>query len=285
MKSLNRPQADPTGLLTSCIENIADRVAQAGYIANQQVLEQGALDYETASTGTVWCDLPRVPNGQADRVVVGTLTKRQLMDLYSKHMVGSSGSAREAYDAILVAANGKCPFCGGIGHAKTLDHYLPKANFPLYSIVPTNLVPCCRDCNTGKSNAFPMQVSAQSLHPYLDAAHFFAVKWTHADIVATDPVSAAFSARPPDTWSACDQQRVISHFEDYDLATRYSIEAGTEIANLVYLRKTTFHGYPPDSFEEYLREQSNSPATPINGWRRTLFAALADARWFVESVY
>ncbi|TPJ42888.1 HNH endonuclease signature motif containing protein [Mesorhizobium sp. B2-7-1] len=59
-----------------------------------------------------------------------------------------------------------CPFCGGLGHTWTLDHYLPKANFPAYSVNPSNLVPCCRDCNSGKNASFGAELHEQTLHPY-----------------------------------------------------------------------------------------------------------------------
>lgn len=285
MKSLNRPTIAPSAMLAECIDGVSNGPAQAHYAANRGQLEQGIINFDAASATITWCNLPRTPHGQKTLIIAGTLTKEQLTNLYSTYMVRSSGSARGRYDEILVAANGKCPFCGGIGHAKTLDHYLPKANFPLYSVIPTNLVPCCRDCNSGKSNAFPTNVDSQTLHPYLDAEHFFNQKWTFATVIPTEPISVQFEVRPPLDWSAVDRQRVASHFQEYELASRYSIESATEIASLIYLRKTTFRGYSAVGFREYLAEQGQNPSTPINGWRRTLYFALAVTEWFCEAEY
>ncbi|MGV8990727.1 MAG: HNH endonuclease [Thiobacillus sp.] len=68
---------------------------------------------------------------------------------------------------------GVCVFCGGpLGNPK-VDHWVPKAKYPLLSIAPHNLVPICHVCNEpprkgekdvfriGTANAF-----AEWFHPY-----------------------------------------------------------------------------------------------------------------------
>lgn len=44
-----------------------------------------------------------------------------------------------------------CQYCG-INDASTMDHYLPKAIYPEYSVHSLNLIPCCSDCNLLKNN-------------------------------------------------------------------------------------------------------------------------------------
>jgi hypothetical protein len=60
-----------------------------------------------------------------------------------------------------------CPMCGGLGKG-TLDHYLPKDDYPDFTIFSKNLVPAC-DCNskrntTVKGDNEPERV----IHPYYD---------------------------------------------------------------------------------------------------------------------
>lgn len=60
-----------------------------------------------------------------------------------------------------------CPMCGGLGKG-TLDHYLPKDDYPDFTIFSKNLVPAC-DCNskrntTIKGDSEPERV----IHPYYD---------------------------------------------------------------------------------------------------------------------
>lgn len=282
MRKLGIPNIDPMDVLVKCIDGVSDAIKKSHYVANQSHLRQGIANFESAAAAFSWCDLPRVPNGNSAQVIVGSITKEQLIRLYSNYMVGSTGDARQIYDEILVAASGKCPFCAGIGQAKTLDHYLPKSNFPLYSIVPTNLIPCCRDCNSEKLSAFPISADAQTIHPYFDNPHFFTDKWTCATVIQTEPISVHFEICPPLTWATADQNRVACHFKNYNLASRFSIEAATEISILIDQRRTIYKSCSAVEFKSVLAEQGRIPSIPINGWRRTLYTALAETDWFSE---
>ncbi|MCI1145139.1 hypothetical protein [Stenotrophomonas maltophilia] len=62
-----------------------------------------------------------------------------------------------------------CPVCGGLG-ARTIDHHLPKANYPEFSIFAPNLIPCCGTCNSKRGNANKPGVPQTTLHPYFDSA-------------------------------------------------------------------------------------------------------------------
>jgi 5-methylcytosine-specific restriction endonuclease McrA len=62
-----------------------------------------------------------------------------------------------------------CPMCGS-SVTGTVDHYLPKEDFPEFSVMAANLVPACSHCNSGKKGrtfrgAFPNE---RFLHPYFD---------------------------------------------------------------------------------------------------------------------
>ncbi len=284
MKQLPLPAFDPIEVFLECVADVKDETLQNRYIENQGHIEEAIAVFTTEAANHTLCKLPRVPRGQNNRIVAGTLSKNDLTKLYSKYMVGSTGSARTIYDDIFVTANGKCPFCGGIGHVKTLDHYLPKANFPLYSVLPANLVPCCRDCNTGLGATFATAPEEQTIHPYFDEDHFFSERWVVATIMQTDPVTAQFKAEPPVGWDQIDKQRAESHFQEYDLPARFSVEAAAEIAMLTDLRRTALRDMPADTFSNILRGNANSGTLPINGWKRTTYSALADVHWFCAEI-
>lgn len=280
MKKLNRPSYGSVELFDKSVDGIHDLTLRQLFIDNRpnMVVANTAYDYE-AHTQT-WCNLPRAAHGNPDAVVVGTLSKRQLTGLYSDHVVRSKEGARGIYDDILVKAHGKCPYCGGIGEAKTLDHYLPKARFPSYSVLPVNLVPACRDCNTGMGSSFPTDPSLQPVHPYLDAAHFFDEKWTTAIVLQEDPIVVNFGVSPPAHWSARDQSRVAQHFQDCDLGERYRLQVWDELAPLISQRKDTLKELDTNNFRAHLLVTANESALPINGWKRTLYDALAATGWF-----
>ncbi|MBE8717495.1 hypothetical protein C4F51_09865 [Cellvibrio sp. KB43] len=57
--------------------------------------------------------------------------------------------------------------CGGLGNG-TLDHYLPKDDYPEYSFFSKNLVPAC-SCNSLRRKAVKGVVSpSRAIHPYFD---------------------------------------------------------------------------------------------------------------------
>jgi hypothetical protein len=62
-----------------------------------------------------------------------------------------------------------CPMCGS-ATVKTLEHYLPKANYPEFYIFSLNLIPSCSTCNQKRSNNANAPGSPiPLLHPYFDS--------------------------------------------------------------------------------------------------------------------
>lgn len=60
-----------------------------------------------------------------------------------------------------------CPMCGSM-HSGTLDHYLPKNGFPIFSVFSKNLVPACK-CNSKRSETLlGTNAGERVLHPYFD---------------------------------------------------------------------------------------------------------------------
>ncbi|WP_456797488.1 HNH endonuclease [Bradyrhizobium sp. USDA 4473] len=88
-----------------------------------------------------------------------------------------------------------CPMCGS-SVTGSVDHFLPKEDFPEFSLMAANLVPACSHCNSGAKRQTYKGASADErfLHPYFDA---LAAKplWLTKII---GPYSAArFEAAPP----------------------------------------------------------------------------------------
>lgn len=85
-------------------------------------------------------------------ITVNSDDKEMLVDVYKEKF--SKVSFKEGlayYDKILAGAKGKCAICS-IGVASTLDHYLPKAEYPTLCVFPANLVPECQSCNKNKGD-------------------------------------------------------------------------------------------------------------------------------------
>lgn len=59
-----------------------------------------------------------------------------------------------------------CPMCGSF-HSGTLDHLLPKADYPVFAIFGRNLVPACK-CNSKRTEQLTGAADERILHPYFD---------------------------------------------------------------------------------------------------------------------
>lgn len=283
MKKLDIPNYGSIKLFDESVFGINDVPLRQIFVNNKPHIVTANEEFDVEAQTQTLCNLPRAAHGNPDAIIVGNLSKARLMALYEEHVVKSKGDARKIYDDILVRACGKCPYCGGIGEAKTLDHYLPKARFPSYSVLPVNLVPACRDCNTGMGSSFPTEPSLQPIHPYLDASYFFDEKWITANISREVPIVVNFYVSPPVGWNNNDKRRVEQHFQDCDLENRYRLQVWDELAPLISQRKDTLKGLDLNQFRAHLLVTANEPSLLINGWKRTLYHALAVTDWFCGS--
>lgn len=283
MRQLTAPEHDTMDTYDTCVADVNDLNLRQLYSQNRPVIAQAKADFDRASTTASKANLPRMARGNPTAIVAGGLSKQQLMDLYTSHMAGADGDAREVYDDLLISSGGICPFCGGLGQVWTLDHYLPKAYFPLFSVFPVNLVPCCRDCNSGKNATFGVHPHEQTIHPYLDQAKLFAERWVVAEVTKTDPVVVTYKCEPPAGWSNVEKQRVWHHFEGYKLSYRFGVQARAEVAKVVQIRAGSFKGLSPEAYRDFLLDNANSADFDLNGWSRTMYNALANADWFWRS--
>ncbi|CAE6890626.1 conserved protein of unknown function [Pseudomonas marincola] len=62
-----------------------------------------------------------------------------------------------------------CPSCGEAGIPGTLDHYLPKDEFPELSVLLLNLTPMCSECQQAKGTQYKTNNGSKKyIHPYFD---------------------------------------------------------------------------------------------------------------------
>lgn len=173
-----------------------------------------------------------------------------------------------------------CPMCGSF-HSGTLDHLLPKAEYPVFAIFGRNLVPACK-CNSTRTGLLTgVHPDERILHPYFD------------DILRA--------------------RLFVAHFEDFGLAPRITLkplldqanphaaEVRFHIANVV--ERTSILRYLRTSWNNLVRRPSlaaaelrNAPASPQaledvltaeldrqddtygsrNNWRSVFLAGLLD---------
>ncbi|MBG1267926.1 HNH endonuclease [Nostoc sp. WHI] len=280
MRALATPNDDPQEVYQKCINSITDEDLRTrlNLVTNEIVV--AATNYKQKVKAKQLYSIP--PNNcEDDKNALGTVTKKELKDVYSSHMVGRSKPARAIYDSLLSQSPlGKCPFCG-FGQASTLDHYLPKAKYPQFSVLPFNLVPSCKDCNTGKSTAIATTAEGQSLHPYFDHQNFIDDQWLYAEVIQTTPAFIRFSVKAPDHWDDVSKIRVQSHFKAFKLASRYSLEAGNQLACLRYSLVHSHQLWGLDGIRKQLTIEAQSYSRlHSNSWQTAMFQALVASDWY-----
>lgn len=235
-----------------------------------------------------WIDFQsRIPNkefylikpclpAKTEQIILGKVTKLELKHLYEDHMLKADSESRKVYNKLRASApGGICPLCG-IRGVSTLDHYLPKSRFPQHSVNPRNLIPACRDCNTGKTNSIFNSRHKQTFYAYDDNDIFYNEDWIFATPKVMDDILVFdFYAKPPSDWSEENRERAISHFHGYNLRTVYAenaVRESTEI-KLNISNILSKSGSSADVREFYLM---HARAQPKNSFKRAIFFAVIE---------
>lgn len=235
MMRLKNPIFDFDKTIDECCLGITGNNNLLGRLnANKVYLaDQGVGYLESAAKGELYL-IPKIDSTNDDNpIVVNELRRADLIKVYDQYFVGGTKPARKIYESILSSAKEQCPFCGGIGVPRNLDHFLPKAHFPQFSLFPRNLVPACRDCNMdGKGQKFSISAEDQIIQPYLDNDRFFVEQWifcTYHLGHGAVPGHFEYFVEAPINWQEVDIKRAKKHFSDFDLGRRYGIKAAERL--------------------------------------------------------
>ncbi|MCY9802678.1 hypothetical protein OTK51_04450 [Vibrio scophthalmi] len=177
----------------------------------------------------------------------------------------------------------ECPFCG-IGEPKTLDHYLPKEEFPEFSVLSKNLIPVCGVCNSNyKGRNWIENGNRLFLHTYYD---LFPDEYLfEASVTVTNEVAIEFSTKFIATESYfCNI--FSNHFDKLHLNKRYKRKASAEIKRkrrsleLIYRRNNSANDVAMS-----LREEANGLEIDYskNHWKPVLYRALSKSVSFCDA--
>lgn len=280
MISLPKPATPYEDVLELCEQGITGNSVLKGKLQNSKTnLLSASSNYEDLAAEDNLCSLAPVEN-ETDNIV-GDLSKDDLVKVYDQYFTGKQKPAREVYSAIMFAANGRCPYCGGIGEPKNLDHYLPKKHFPQFSVLPLNLIPACRDCNMdGKGAAYARIQSELIIHPYLDHARFFNEQWLHAQYIkgaGSEPAVIEYYVEAPESWNAVDKARIKNHFDSFDLLRRFSREAASRSTTCIeQMRNLIALGIEIEKAKSTILSSVIDKALCTNHWERVMCLALME---------
>lgn len=283
---MEKPQVPQRMVHLDCISGISDMPMKARCTEIADLIAEEETEYERMANARELHLALSHPRGGDENCEMLRVTRGDLKSLYSKQMVPASKAARVHYDSIKMSAKGNiCPYCG-VGSVETLDHFLPKGRYSRFSILPINLVPSCRDCNTTKADDVCTYESASS-HPYFEDTAVMTEQWLQAEILEAGEILAVYSATPPDHWPERRAARITNHFNALGLARRYGIQAATRM--IVYaefiaeMRKNVGEDMMTSVLNMYVKGEVR--AAGVNSWQAALARAVLRSEYFLEEGY
>lgn len=275
MRKLDKPVYDSGQVFLTCISRVKDAGLKARLTSIEPNVTAAANAFDTAASMAMLHQLQPQDN------VGGIVSKDEMTKVYTQRMAKKDAPGRQFYDKLLAApAYGRCPLCGQ-GAVSTLDHHLPKDQFPSLAVVPINLVPACANCNKVKTNAIPHTQEEQTLHPYFDDVE--GERWLFAEVIETAPAAVRFFAQPPDEWSLVKSSRTKYHFHVFKLGALYTSYAAEELTNIRYSLDMIFPIAGAEGVRAHLLGQQDTyEAAHLNSWQTAMYRALAASDWFCD---
>jgi hypothetical protein len=237
-------------------------------------VEKAATDYDDKAASS---QLFLTPSHDA----VGLVSGAEMVQNYTGRMVPKTSTGRVIYNRIMASpVNQRCPLCG-IGTVNTLDHYLPKTHFPVFSVTPNNLVPACKWCQGSKLEYYSKTKGRQILHPYFD--DFDSDEWLVADVVVGSPAAFRFYSSPPSHWRDADKARTATHLEQLNLPVLFSSNAGSRLSEIRSRLASLLHKGGEAAVRSHLQEELASiEAEHKNSWVAAMYRAAAKSDWFCQ---
>src|SRR5258708_7182739 len=205
-----------------------------------------------------------------------------MVTTYTGRMVAKSQPGRPIYDRLIAgSAGGRCPLCG-LGHVSTLDHHLPKAEYPVLAVSPANLIPSCNWCQGAKDGSYPASANDQTLHPYFDNVD--GGRWLAAEVVNSTPAAFRFVVVPPPSWNGTIiAARVRHHMKTFKLARLFASNAADELSNIRQRLEDLLAKGGSEAVRAHLNAEAQSRENAwLNSWQTATYQAAAESDWFCE---
>ncbi len=285
MRRLSKPSFAQAPVYAACVQGVGNMSTQAICNAISMQVGQQELAYDQLASMGLLYQWAHHPRGDDHLAVIGHVTRGDFKGLYTGQMVRRGTAARFFYDKIKTSApNNICPYCG-LGSVESLDHFLPKSHYSSLSVLPLNLIPACNDCNREKLDSVMTSTSLSS-HPYFEEERVFQEEWLSARIVQSAKPIAEFQVVAPSTWAPAMTQRVLNHFNNFDLARRYSTQAAERM--IVYaagIHDISNTASAADIDVHLHRIARTELCLGVNSWQAALAKAVADDIWFRTEGY
>ncbi|MBO9695933.1 MAG: hypothetical protein J7499_07025 [Sphingopyxis sp.] len=161
-----------------------------------------------------------------------------------------------------------CPMCGSPSRG-SLDHYLPREDFPEFAVLPANLLPACSLCNSGaKGRTFKGAISGERfLHPYFDTCAKDKIWRIRID---GHPAAPLFAAVPEPGLAKSLRLMIVFHLDNI-LGTAFETAIATIWSNLPEALADDIQNVGLNGKQALDRHYRDTVVTQgLNSWRAAL---------------
>lgn len=275
MKVISKPTIKAKDVFLDCVSTVKNAKLKQEYTDCKDIIQNAEIEFDKRFPLN---DLYQIPQ---NLIILGNIGKAEMEKVYTYRMVKPGMPGNKYYNILKSSApHGKCPLCS-VRYADTLDHYLPKSKYPVYSVTPLNLVPACTQCNVGKKISYPRNNIEQTFHPYYDNVEN--ESWIKADVLRTTPVSFNYYVDCPNNWSQIQKDRAQNHFNSFNLNELFASHANEELrGSRIHLQK--LFSISIDLLKEHLCDaySSRRDTLGINSWQSIMYFSLLNDDWFVH---
>lgn len=288
MRLLKKPSLDIKKFYATCISGVGSADLKIKFTKFTNKVITASQRYDVKSQQHRLYELVEDKEAKSEYLLTEPfITKKEFKCLYEYQVAKENRPGRTVYRDLLITINRKCPFCS-VGTVKNLDHFLPKAHFPIFAVTPVNLVPSCRDCNQDKKDDFSVKKKKQTLHPYFDDVT--KVKWLIAWVSEESiPPIVSYYTEYPESELMYSQEladKVEAHFEAYNLDEKFTNEAAEMLCGIHNLCMDVFNREGSRGLKSYLIEQKESyEQVHLNSWQGAMYDALANSVWYFEGEF
>ena len=213
-------------------------------------------------------DIVHFPNYDIDEE-----DEKKVKNVYDEKFAKTGSVGKKYYESIMANANGRCPICGR-GKLKNLDHFLPKALYPLLCVTPANLIPVCRDCNFDKGTAFDTDYYSIPFNPYFDDMDEIwlecKINYKEDNTYDITYINGYDKSIDEKKWNKYE-----THLKVFDLNETFGALACDEIENCKYEYTNLFKECGINIVKDRLIEHKEScEMNDVNSWQSALYREL-----------
>jgi hypothetical protein len=182
-----------------------------------------------------------------------------------------------------------CPHCLLLPRT-TFDHYIPEANYPEYSVLSKNLIPCCTTCNGKKLEFWRVNGNRAIIHYYYDLIPDIQFLFGNLEFDFNNIPIITFSINHTVGIDANLFNIIQTHFTRLELTERYSKSIDLLISDIkddVDSNRAEFGDIlTQNSISNIIINKSNRNKIHygINYWKSIAMDLLANSDKFINSI-